>query len=114
MSAVTVISFGTILLIPLILAGIAVLAVVLWLAFRPKPAPAQPDPAAVSFAERLKTLRTEHGFSQEYVAEQLGVSRQAVSKWETGASEPSTANLRALAALYQVSMDDLVGRQDGT
>lgn len=113
MSAVTVVSFWMILIILLVLAGIAVLAVVLWLVFRPKPAPAQPDPAAASFAEHLKNLRMEHGFSQEYVAEQLGVSRQAVSKWETGASEPSTANLRALAALYQVSLDELVGRQDG-
>ncbi len=47
--------------------------------------------------------------SQEYLAEQLGVTRQAVSKWESGASEPSTANLLALAKLYGISLDELVG-----
>ena len=66
------------------------------------------------FQHNLPILRRRAGYTQERLAEELGVSRQAVSKWETGASEPSTANLRALAALYQVSMDDLVGRQDGT
>ena len=106
-------SFVLCILILAIPAGIAVLAVVLWLVFRPKPAPARFDPAAASFTEHLKNLRTGHGFSQEDVAERLGVSRQAVSKWETGASEPSTANLRALAELYQVSLDELIGRQDG-
>ena len=40
--------------------------------------------------------------TQEFVAEHLGVSRQAVSKWETGASDPSTANLIALAKLFGV------------
>ena len=47
--------------------------------------------------------------SQEYLAEQLGVTRQAVSKWESGTSEPSTANLLALAKLYGISLDELVG-----
>ena len=112
MSYTATLTLGAVLLL-LVLAGAAVLAVVLWLVFRPKPGPAQSDPDAASFAARLKTLRTERGFSQEYVAERLGVSRQAVSKWETGASEPSTANLRALAALYQVSLDELVGRPEG-
>ena len=43
------------------------------------------------------------------MAETLGVSRQAVSKWENGTSEPSTANLMALAKLYQVTVDELLG-----
>lgn len=49
---------------------------------------AQTIPAAQTapFAGRIQELRCSHGFSQEYVAEQLGVSRQAVSKWETGDS----------------------------
>ena len=46
--------------------------------------------------------------TQEMVAESLGVSRQAVGKWESGASEPSTANLIALSKLYGVSVDELL------
>jgi transcriptional regulator with XRE-family HTH domain len=46
--------------------------------------------------------------TQEYVAEALGVSRQAVSKWETGAAEPSTSNLLALAKLYGVDAGELL------
>jgi len=42
------------------------------------------------------------------VAEALGVSRQAVSKWENGTSDPSTSNLIALAKLYDISAEDLV------
>lgn len=45
--------------------------------------------------------------SQEYVAERLGVSRQAVSKWETGQSEPTTGNLLELAVLFEVSLSQL-------
>ena len=43
-----------------------------------------------------------------FVAESIGVSRQAVSKWETGAADPSTANLLALAKLYGVSPEELL------
>lgn len=46
--------------------------------------------------------------TQEFVAESLGVSRQAVSKWETGASDPSTSNLFALARLFGVRAEDLL------
>ena len=46
--------------------------------------------------------------TQEFVAESLGVSRQAVSKWESGASDPSTSNLLALARLYGVSAEELL------
>lgn len=59
--------------------------------------------------EALKDRRAAANYTQEYVAETLGVSRQAVSKWESGASEPSTANLMALARLYQVTVDELLG-----
>ncbi|MCI8699678.1 MAG: helix-turn-helix transcriptional regulator [Oscillospiraceae bacterium] len=61
-----------------------------------------------SLGEALKARRTQRGFTQEYVAEALGVSRQAVSKWENGSSEPSTANLMALAKLYGLSVDELL------
>ena len=62
-----------------------------------------------SFPEILKSHRTARHMSQEYLAEQLGVTRQAVSKWESGTSEPSTANLLALSKLYGISLDELVG-----
>ena len=46
--------------------------------------------------------------TQEFVAEAIGVSRQAVSKWESGATDPSTSNLLALAKLYGVSVTELL------
>ena len=71
---------------------------------------ATPEVAAVriSLAERLKTLRMERNLTQEFVAETLGVSRQAVSKWENGTSDPSTSNLFALAKLYSISVEELL------
>ena len=61
----------------------------------------------MTLGERLKELRLGTGFSQEQVAERVGVSRQAVTKWETGQTIPAAENLAALAELYQVSLDDL-------
>ena len=61
-----------------------------------------------SLGEVLKAHRTRCKMTQEFVAESLGVSRQAVSKWETGAAEPSTSNLIALAKLYGVSAEELL------
>lgn len=61
-----------------------------------------------SLGEVLKEHRTRCKMTQEFVAERLGVSRQAVSKWESGASEPSTSNLLALAKLYEVSPEELL------
>ena len=63
----------------------------------------------MSLNERIQTLRKERGLSQETVADALNVSRQAVSKWETGQSNPDTKNLLALAALFQCSADELIG-----
>jgi len=60
-------------------------------------------------AARLAELRREHGLSQEELAEKLGVSRQAVSKWERAESSPDTDNLIALARLYGVTLDVLLG-----
>lgn len=48
--------------------------------------------------------------TQEFVAETIGVSRQSVSKWESGVSDPNTSNLIALAKLYKVSPEDLLER----
>ena len=46
--------------------------------------------------------------TQEFVAETIGVSRQAVSKWESGTSDPNTTNLIALAKLYDVPAEDIL------
>lgn len=62
----------------------------------------------VSLAQRLKSLRMERNLTQEFVAESLNVSRQAVSKWENGTSDPSTSNLFALAKLYSISVEELL------
>jgi len=52
--------------------------------------------------------RSQNGFSQEKVAELVGVSRQAVTKWELNQSAPSTANLITLAEIFKITLDDLV------
>ena len=61
-----------------------------------------------SLGEVLKDHRLRCQMTQEFVAERLGVSRQAVSKWENGTSDPSTSNLLALAKLYGVSAEELL------
>ena len=61
-----------------------------------------------SLGEVLKEHRTRCKMTQEFVAEALGVSRQAVSKWESGASDPSTSNLVAVAKLYGISAEELL------
>ena len=61
-----------------------------------------------SLGEVLKKYRTDNKMTQEFVAESLGVSRQAVSKWEQGTSEPSTSNMIALAKLYGVTPEELL------
>ena len=61
-----------------------------------------------SLGEALKAHRMKCKMTQEFVAEHLGVSRQAVSKWENGTSDPSTSNLLALAKLYGVSPEELL------
>lgn len=64
--------------------------------------------ARKSLGEALKQHRTRCKMTQEFVAESIGVSRQAVSKWESGASDPSTSNLLALAKLFGISAEDLL------
>lgn len=63
---------------------------------------------AKSLGEALKENRIKCQMTQEFVAEALGVSRQSVSKWENGKSDPNTSNLIALAKLYNVSAEDLI------
>lgn len=62
----------------------------------------------LEIANRLLAYRRAHGFSQEDLAEKIGVSRQAVSKWERAEAAPDTDNLIALAALYGVLIDELI------
>lgn len=61
-----------------------------------------------SLGEELKENRLRCKMTQEFVPETLGVSRQAVSKWENGTSDPSTSNLLALAKLYGISAEELL------
>ena len=62
----------------------------------------------MSLAEKLVTLRKQKGLTQMDLAEQLNVSRQAISRWEVGAAVPSTDNLRFLGELYGVQIDYLL------
>lgn len=66
-----------------------------------------------ALGEVLKEHRTRLKMTQEFVAESLGVSRQAVGKWESGASEPSMSNLIALAKLYGVEPEELLRQVAG-
>lgn len=62
----------------------------------------------IETAKRLYEYRRASGLSQEQVAAKIGVSRQAVSKWECAESSPDTDNLIALALLYGVTVDELL------
>lgn len=62
----------------------------------------------MEFGEKLRTLRREKGLSQEELAAMVGVSRQALSKWEAGQSRPELDKLLALSDIFSVTMDSLV------
>ena len=65
----------------------------------------------MTFAQKLKQLRTRAGMSQEKLSERVGVSRQAITKWETDKGAPDMDNLMALSDLFGVSVDELLGRE---
>ncbi len=65
----------------------------------------------MTFAERLKEIRRQAGMSQEQLAEKIGVSRQAVTKWETAGGIPDIENMMTLSALFDISVDELLGNQ---
>ena len=65
----------------------------------------------MTFAQKLKELRTKAGMSQEKLAEKVGVSRQAITKWETDKGAPDMDNLMAISDLFGVSVDELLGRE---
>lgn len=67
----------------------------------------------MGIAERLQELRKKAGYSQEQVAEMLGISRQAISKWESGQGNPEIDNVVKLIEIYNVSADYiLLGREN--
>ena len=68
----------------------------------------QAEEVRKTLGETLRDKRIERGMTQELVAESRGVSRPAVSKWESGKTDPSTANLLALADLLGVPIEDLL------
>ena len=61
-----------------------------------------------SLGELLKENRLRCKMTQEFVSERLGISRQAVSKWENGTADPSTSNLLSLANLYGIPAEELL------
>lgn len=65
----------------------------------------------MTFSERLISLRRQKGLSQEQLGEQIGVTRQTVSKWELGETTPEMEKLIQLSDIFDISIDQLVGRQ---
>ena len=62
----------------------------------------------MTLGERIREQRTQNNMTQEYLAEQLNVSRQSVSKWESGASFPEMDTLLRICDLYDVNLDTLL------
>ena len=65
----------------------------------------------MTFGEKLKSIRKRAQMSQEKLAEKLGVSRQAITKWETDMGMPEIENLMAISALFDLSLDELLSGQ---
>ena len=66
----------------------------------------------MKLGEQIRGFRQQRGLTQEALADQLEVSRQAVAKWERGAANPSTTNLIALSRIFEVSLEDLIPAQE--
>ena len=66
----------------------------------------------MNLSDRLQALRKSHGLSQEQLAEKLDVSRQAISKWESGQANPDINNLLKLSSIYEVSTDYLLSGRE--
>lgn len=65
----------------------------------------------MTFSEKLKSIRKKAGMSQEKLAEKIGVSRQAITKWETDAGIPDIDNMMALSSLFNISLDELLSNE---
>lgn len=63
------------------------------------------------FEDQIKHYRKQAGLSQEKMAEKIGVSRQAITKWENGTGTPDISNLMAIANLFQISIDELLSNE---
>ncbi len=107
--------FSTLILILVYLPGFALFGYLIYLLIRAlrkyirsEPARQEKMETAKSLGQVLKSRRVACNMTQEFVAETLGVSRQAVSKWESGRSDPSTTNLMALARLYGLTPEELL------
>ncbi len=66
----------------------------------------------MTFSEKLYQLRKNKGLSQEQLAEQLAVSRQAISKWESGTAMPESEKFLAISRFFQVSLDYLMKEEE--
>ena len=66
----------------------------------------------MTLGEKIKDLRRKYNISQEKLAFEIGVSRQSVTKWESDAGLPDIDNLKALATLFNVSIDELLDYVD--
>lgn len=66
----------------------------------------------MEFHEKLQQLRKQHNFTQEQLAEQLFVSRTAVSKWESGRGYPNLESLKCLSKLFGISIDELLSNDE--
>ena len=67
----------------------------------------------MSISNNIQATRLAHGFTQEQLAEAVGVSRQTVAKWESGETSPDLDHAAALADAFGTTLDDLVGFDDG-
>ncbi len=107
--------FSTLVIALIYLPGFALFGYLVYLVIRAlrkyirsEPVRQEKAETARSLGEALKNRRVGCGMTQEFVAEALGVSRQAVRKWESGRSDPSTTNLMALARLYGLTPEELL------
>ena len=112
-------AFSSIIMLPLLLlflaiwAGLIYLLILLIRALRKYLRGREKAETRRTLGEVLKAHRMRCQMTQEFVAEALGVSRQAVSKWETGTADPSTSNLLALAKLFGVPAEELLHQATG-
>ncbi len=67
----------------------------------------------MNFCDKLKEIRKKEGLSQEELAAKIGVSRQAITKWETGKGMPDIENMIILAEIFKTTLDDLLFQQAG-
>lgn len=74
----------------------------------------QRRPQNMTFAEKLKSLRKQASMSQEQLAEKLGVSRQAVTKWETDTGIPDIENIKSISSLFDISIDELLSNENAS